>query len=380
MTCNTDGAKRTYDGRQVLSHDSGPVEVVCSTYDLHAMVNGHHILHGVTFEAPVGKVTALLGPSGCGKTTLLRVLAGFLRASSGSVTISGATVDGSAFIPAQHRHIGYVPQDGGLFPHLDVAANVGFGVVRRDRSKMVPQLLELVGLTELAHRRPHELSGGQQQRVALARSLAVRPVLVLLDEPFSSLDVSLRAQVRTEVLALLAESGTSTILVTHDQDEALACADHLLLMRDGRIVQSGNPQQVFREPVDAEVAEFLNAGVILPARRIDDETASSALGFFKIAPTAPSTQLNMESGKIFIRQDQIGLRGFGERVNSSSVTISAQVESATYHGYWTAVRLRIIAASSSDYTEIEIRVPEAATPLVGSQVELEVEGRVRWLV
>lgn len=380
MTCNTNGAKRTYDSRQVLSHDSGPAEVVCSTYDLHAMVNVHHILHGVTFEAPVGKVTALLGPSGCGKTTLLRVLAGFLRASSGSVTISGVTVDGPAFISAPHRHIGYVPQDGGLFPHLDVAANVGFGVVRRDRSRIVPQLLELVGLTELAHRRPHELSGGQQQRVALARSLAVRPVLVLLDEPFSSLDVSLRAQVRTEVLALLAESGTSTILVTHDQDEALACADHLLLMRDGRIVQSGNPQQVFREPVDAEVAEFLNAGVILPARRVDDETASSALGFFKIAPTVPPAQLDMETGKIFIRQDQIGLQGFGEGVNSSSVTISAQVESVTYHGYWTAVRLRIIAASSSDYTEIELRVPEAATPLVGSQVELEVEGRVRWLV
>ena len=193
------------------------------------------VLAGVDLTVPAGSITAVLGASGSGKTTLLRLIAGFERLDGGTHRASAtATVDdGRRTVAPQHRGVGYVPQEGALFPHLTVIGNIAFGLSRRDRAK-AEQLLELTGLTELRKRYPHQLSGGQQQRVALARALAIGPQVVLLDEPFSALDASLRAELRRDVARILRETGTTAILVTHDQDEALALADQIALLADGR--------------------------------------------------------------------------------------------------------------------------------------------------
>jgi iron(III) transport system ATP-binding protein len=224
-------------------------------------------LDGADLQVDEGTFVAVLGPSGCGKTTLLRAVAGLERPDGGTISLGDRRLDGpNVHLPPESRRIGLVPQEGALFPHLDVAANLAFGL--RGRSKTakhdrVRQLLEMIGLAGYEHRRPHELSGGQQQRVALARALAPEPVAVLLDEPFSALDASLRSDLRDEVGATLRDAGTTTILVTHDQTEALTMADVVAVMRAGRIVQIGPPADVYRHPVDLWVARFLGEVAVL---------------------------------------------------------------------------------------------------------------------
>jgi iron(III) transport system ATP-binding protein len=228
------------------------------------------VLTGLDLDVPAGSLTAILGPSGSGKTTLLRVLAGFEHAAAGTVRIGSAVADGpGVFLPPERRRIGYVPQEGSLFPHLTVAANVAFGLSRRKwgrerRAKRCADLLESVGLGGLDRRYPHQLSGGQQQRVALARALAIQPEVVLLDEPFASLDANLRASVRADVQQLLKESGTTTVLVTHDQDEALSTADRVAVLRDGGIAQCAAPQELYSRPVDADMARFIGEANLIP--------------------------------------------------------------------------------------------------------------------
>ncbi|MCW2860280.1 MAG: fbpC2 [Actinoallomurus sp.] len=230
----------------------------------------HQVLTGLDLDVPAGSLTAILGPSGSGKTTLLRVLAGFEHADSGTVRIGSAVADGpGVFLPPERRRIGYVPQEGSLFPHLTVAANVAFGLSRRKwgrerRGKRCAELLEAVGLAGLDRRYPHQLSGGQQQRVALARALAIQPEVVLLDEPFASLDAHLRASVRADVQQLLKESGTTSVLVTHDQDEALSTADRVAVLRDGGIAQCAAPQELYSRPVDADMASFIGEANLIP--------------------------------------------------------------------------------------------------------------------
>ena len=218
---------------------------------------------------PTGSLTAVLGPSGCGKTTLLRLLGGFEHADRGTIRLGEKVLaDGRTHLAPERRAIGFVPQEGALFPHLDVAANVGFGLPRAQRrGGRVEELLELVDLTGLGSRLPHQLSGGQQQRVALARALAPEPGLVLLDEPFDALDAGLRAQVRGEVREALRAAGATALLVTHDQEEALSLADTVAVMRDGRIVQAADPQTLYGDPVDAEVAAFVGEAVLLTGRQ-----------------------------------------------------------------------------------------------------------------
>jgi iron(III) transport system ATP-binding protein len=227
--------------------------------DLHKAFGSHQVLSGLDLKVPAGSLTAILGPSGSGKTTLLRVLAGFERADAGTVTIGTATADGpGVHLAPERRRIGYVPQEGSLFPHLTVAANVGFGLARRDRrGPRTAELLDAVGLADFAGRYPHQLSGGQQQRVALARALAIQPEIVLLDEPFAALDAHLRASVRADVQRLLREAGTTAILVTHDQDEALSTADLVAVLRRGRIAQCAAPQDLYASPIDADMARFI---------------------------------------------------------------------------------------------------------------------------
>lgn len=225
------------------------------------------VLSGLSLDVAQGTIAAVLGPSGCGKTTLLRIIAGFETPDAGEIRIGGRTVASpSVQVPPERRTIGFVPQEGALFPHLSVRGNVAYGLARsRERAARVLEVLDLVGLAHLVERMPHELSGGQQQRVAVARALAPRPALVLLDEPFSSLDAGLRAEVRDVVRAALRADGATAVMVTHDQEEALSCADLVAVMQHGRIVQAGDPVTVYRAPRDLDVAAFVGDAVRVTA-------------------------------------------------------------------------------------------------------------------
>ncbi|HLF59868.1 MAG TPA: ABC transporter ATP-binding protein [Acidimicrobiia bacterium] len=212
-----------------------------------------------------GGVVTLLGPSGCGKTTALRVIAGF-ETGGGSIEIHGRKVlDNDVFVPPEKRKVGMVFQDYALFPHMTVLANVAYGLPKGDRTRRVGVVLELVGLTGLEDRLPNELSGGQQQRVALARALAPEPEVILLDEPFSNLDASLRDRVRRELRVILTEARTTAVFVTHDQEEALATSDIVAVMKDGKILQADTPAQLYANPTDPWVAEFLGDADVIEA-------------------------------------------------------------------------------------------------------------------
>ena len=228
-----------------------------------------------------GEILCLLGPSGCGKTTLLRMIAGFERPDEGSVRIRGREVVGdTTWIRPEERRIGFVFQDFALFPHLNVLQNVAFGIragTRTERLERAREVLDLVGLTIFQNRYPHQLSGGQQQRVALARALAPRPEVILLDEPFSNLDAGLREATRDDVRRILADTRTTAILVTHDQEEALAFADRLAVMRSGKLEQIGRPEDVYSRPRTAFVASFLGRTNLLRAEG-RGEVAETPLG------------------------------------------------------------------------------------------------------
>ena len=249
---------------------------------------GLPVLSGVDLEVPEGSFTAILGPSGSGKTTLLRIIAGFERPDAGQVRLGDDVVDDAAqrFVPCEKRRIGYVPQEGALFPHLSVGRNVAFALPRSERrSSRVDELLELVGLAGLARRYPHQLSGGQQQRVALARALASQPEIVLLDEPFSSLDASLRASVRGDVHDVLRGTGATSILVTHDQDEALSMADQVAILRGGVIAQINTPSMLYRAPRDADLAQFLGEANLVEGT-LKSDVVLTGLGELPVAPGA----------------------------------------------------------------------------------------------
>jgi iron(III) transport system ATP-binding protein len=239
---------------------------------LHKAFGTHPVLTGLDLDVPAGAFTAILGPSGSGKTTLLRLLAGFEQADAGTIAIGGRIVDGpgAGYVPPERRQLGYVPQEGALFPHLSVAANVGFGLPARERrGPRTGELLEAVGLAGYGGRYPHQLSGGQQQRVALARALAIRPEVVLLDEPFASLDAHMRASVRADVQRICRAAGTTAILVTHDQDEALSMADRVAVLRDGLIVQYAAPQDLYARPADPALARFIGDANLLDGKLAD---------------------------------------------------------------------------------------------------------------
>ena len=216
---------------------------------------------GASLRVDEGELVALLGPSGSGKTTLLRSIAGFEVPDAGTIEIAGRRVAGDGtWVEPEHRRIGMVFQDGALFPHLTIAGNVAFGA---DAARAAEKL-ELVGLADRANAYPHELSGGERQRVAVARALAAEPSVVLLDEPFAALDAGLRESLRGEVRAILKAAGASALLVTHDQAEALSLADTVAVMRAGRIVQVGTPEEIYERPRSRWLAEFLGEADLLP--------------------------------------------------------------------------------------------------------------------
>jgi iron(III) transport system ATP-binding protein len=345
---------------------SGDLRVV----ELHKAYGTHPVLRGLDLEVPEGSLTAILGSSGSGKTTLLRILAGFERPDHGTISIGGRLVDdGRTHLGPQGRGVGYVPQEGALFPHLDVAANIGFGLRRRRRQARVEELLELTGLGQMAHRYPHALSGGQQQRVALARALATQPRLMLLDEPFSSLDAALRVSVRTEVARLLEAAGTTAVLVTHDQDEALSLADGVAVLRHGRFVQSGPPDQVYGRPVDADVAAFVGDANLL-AGRAEGSSAVTALGRVRlVADEAAGTGL-----LVLVRPEQIVLVG-PETPGGTPGTVLR----CDYHGHDTVLSVEVVATADrhrSTPAAVQIRVAGESRLQPGAPVTLAVGAAV----
>jgi iron(III) transport system ATP-binding protein len=251
--------------------DSASTALVCQ--GLSKKFGDTQALVDFTLSVPAGQIVALLGPSGCGKTTALRLIAGFDAADSGSLAIAGRTVfQGNHSVPPEKRNVGMVFQEGALFPHLTVEQNIAYGLPRgNERKERVNRVLELVGLQDFGHRMPHQLSGGQQQRVALARALAPQPELLLLDEPFSNLDPSLREQVRRDVLEILWASNVTAIFVTHDQEEALFIGDTVAVMHNGRIEQADSPEVIFHEPATRFVAEFIGPVDFLPAWQDQDQ-------------------------------------------------------------------------------------------------------------
>jgi len=249
------------------------------------------VLRGVDLTVPAGSLVALLGPSGCGKTTLLRAVAGLERPDAGEVRVADRVMSGpGAFVPAERRHIGMVFQDAALFPHLTVARNVAYGLPRGDpdRRARVAEALELVGLSGFEERSPATLSGGQAQRVAIARALAPHPSVMLLDEPFSSLDAPLRAELRLEVRRMLTAIDATAIFVTHDQEEAFVVGDEVAVMSEGLVVQQGAPTALYEWPATRAIAEFIGDANFIPGSA-DGEAARTPIGPIPLrdAPEGP---------------------------------------------------------------------------------------------
>ncbi|WP_084496104.1 ABC transporter ATP-binding protein [Meiothermus cerbereus] len=269
------------------------------------------VVQAVSFAVDQGEVFALLGPSGCGKTTTLRLIAGFEQPDSGQIWLDGREITRH---PPEQRGIGFVFQDYALFPHLSVFENVAFGLRHlrgKERQARVMEVLGLVGLTVFKDRKPGELSGGQQQRVALARAIAPGPKLVLLDEPFSSLDAALRQSTRDEVRTLLKQSGIGAILVTHDQEEALSFADRLAVMRSGQLEQVGTPEEVYHRPRTPFVAQFLGRTNLIPgeARGLEAETPLGRIMLFEEAHGAVLLSLRPEGLGLAVPLGHLGIDG-----------------------------------------------------------------------
>jgi iron(III) transport system ATP-binding protein len=321
------------------------------------------VLAGIALDVSDQSFTAVLGASGSGKTTLLRAIAGFERPESGRIELAGRAVDGPGLhLPPERRRLGYVAQEGALFPHLTVAGNVGFGLRRRARSTArVDELLELVDLGGFRRRYPHELSGGQQQRVALARALALDPALVLLDEPFASLDAALRQSVRADIARVLRQAGATVVLVTHDQQEALSLADRVAVLRHGQIAQAGSPRQLYAHPADPEMARFLGEANLVDVR-VHGTDAVTALGVLQ------TEQMHPAEGIALVRPEQISVSSAGEPGPGMLATVTAQ----TYQGPDSMVILRPGRDCGTDV--IRARVPGITVLPPGTAVRLHATG------
>lgn len=278
----------------------------------------------LNLSVPAGELVTLIGPSGCGKSTTLRLVAGLERPDAGRISVAGSVVAGSGvFVNPELRRVGLVFQDHALFPHLTVGQNVQFGLdrlSRTDRRRRAGELLDLVQLAHLADRYPHELSGGEQQRVALARALAPRPAVVLLDEPFSGLDESLRAQVRRDTVATLRETGTTGVLVTHDQTEALSVGSRVVVMHDGVIEQADVPEKVFERPATRFVASFMGDADFLPAR-VHRALLTCEIGIVSTVPGWADSDVEVD---VVLRPHEVALQ--------ADPTASARVSAVEYHG------------------------------------------------
>ena len=326
------------------------------------------VLTDVNLTVPAGSITAILGSSGSGKTTLLRIVMGFIRADSGQVRVGGSTVvdaPGTHVVP-QDRGIGYVAQEGALFPHLSVGQNVGFGLPRSTRKSgdRIAELLNLVGLSGAdAGRRPNELSGGEQRRVSLARALAPRPKLVLLDEPFSALDAALRVETRAAVIRALTEEGTTGVLVTHDQAEALSMGSQVAVLRQGALVQTAAPRDLYQTPVDLGIAQFVGEAVVLPGQA-HHGVVDCALGTLQLLRPATGAV------DVMLRPEQLHIEASGATPHASPI---GDVVSSAYFGGQTLVTLRL---RDGDGRSVTAATTRQDPPPAGTAVHVAVRGGV----
>jgi iron(III) transport system ATP-binding protein len=337
------------------------------------VIEGLSVAHGstlavddVSVSIDSGDLVAVLGPSGCGKTTLLLAIAGLLPVAHGSIRIGSrelSTPDRT--VPAEKRGIGWVPQEASLFPHLSVADNIGFALPRgRDRAARVAELASLVGLGALTGRAPNQLSGGQAQRVALARALALNPDLLLLDEPFAALDTQLRTGLRREVAELLRAQGTTSLLVTHDQEEALTLADKVAVLRDGRLEQFGTPEQIYQQPASEWVASFVGDVVELDgiwrAGRVTcalGAVEASAVGF---------TPADGDPVRLMLRPEWIVPRP--ELLAHAAAGADARVAALSYAGHDAMLSCDLVSGPT-----VRMRMAAVELPHVGDKVRLAVQ-------
>jgi iron(III) transport system ATP-binding protein len=275
--------------------------------DVSVSIEGRRILENISFGVEEAGIACLLGPSGCGKTTLLRCIAGFEKQHQGEVWIKGVRVSNPIHhLPVEQRHIGMVFQDYALFPHLSVADNITFAL-KNLNTKMFKQrldeLVELLSLQKHINKYPHSLSGGQQQRVALARAMAPRPGVLLLDEPFASLDVELREQIARELRQIIKQDGITTIMVSHNQLEAFAMADVIGVMNEGHLLQWDKAFKLYHEPETSEVADFIGEGVFIPGEVINDKEVKTEIG--NIQGVSPHGVAQGKKVTVLIRPDDI---------------------------------------------------------------------------
>jgi len=320
------------------------------------------VMRGFSLSLQDGEIGCLLGPSGCGKTTVLRCIAGLEAIRGGEILLHSQVVSRPGFVaPPEKRRVGVVFQDFALFPHLTVAANVGFGlrgVSTRDRDARVAELLAAVGMADAGEKFPHELSGGQMQRIALARALAPRPQLLLLDEPFSNLDVELRERLSIEVRSILKSMGTTALLVTHDQHEAFAMADNVGVMHDGAIEQWDSAYNLYHRPVTRFVADFVGEGVLLQATADASDRIDTVLGSLRHCPDCeirPGQPISL-----LLRPDDV--------VHDDASVLKAQVVKKTFRGAEFLYTLRL-----ADGNVVLSLVPSHHNHAIGEQIGIKLD-------
>lgn len=333
-----------------------------SLQDVHCSLAGAVVVRGVSFALAAGELGCLLGPSGCGKTTLLRAIAGFQNLDSGEIKLRERVVaQGPRGSAPESRGVGLVFQDLALFPHLDVAGNVGFGLHRLARSEREPRVREALALLDLADfagRYPHELSGGQQQRAAIARAIAPRPDLLLLDEPFSSLDADLRRAIRDQIRALLKRLGITALLVTHDQEEAFAFADRIGVMRAGHLLQWSSAFDVYHQPANAFVARFVGEGRLIPGLVTADGQIATEIGLLR--GRLPAGFGENAAVDVLLRPDDLQPDG--------SNGLSAEVLGSAFRGADTIYTLRLPGGS-----EVSALFPSHHQHAVGERIQLQLD-------
>jgi len=330
------------------------IEAVTCHYDSQL------VLEDVGFRLHPGEIGCILGPSGCGKSTLLRTIAGFHPLSAGEIRLAGELISSrSHFVPPEKRQIGMVFQDYALFPHLTVLDNVRFGLSRSGNTlARALELLELVGLADLARRYPHELSGGQQQRIALARALAPKPRLILMDEPFSNLDVSLRKRLSLDVRDILKQAGTSAILVTHDQQEAFAMSDHIGVIQQGRLLQWDTATNLYQAPQNRFVAQFVGNGTFLPATALNAVDLETELG--PVTSQQANSWPTNRDVEVLVRPDEVAI--------DPNAPVKAFVVNKVFAGSSILYRLRL----NSERT-LEVLAPNHQDYQEGDQVGLRLK-------
>ena len=337
------------------------------------VVDGVSVTHGstlaiddVSLSIRSGELVAVLGPSGCGKTTLLLAIAGLLPVRSGTIAIGDREISRAGrTVAPEKRGVGWVPQEASLFPHLSVGENIGFAVPRgRGRAGRVAELAHLVGLDDLVGRAPNQLSGGQAQRVALARALAPRPDLLLLDEPFAALDTQLRTGLRREVAELLRAQGTTSLLVTHDQEEALTLADRVAVLHDGRLAQFGTPEEIYQHPASDWVASFVGDVVELPGQWRSGRVVC-ALGSVE-ASAVGFTPNDGDTVRLMLRPEWIMPRP--DLLAHAAAGADARVAAISYAGHDA-----MITADLVDGPSVQLRMAAVELPEVGDDVRLAVQ-------